>query len=83
MGTGIQNVGVELFSCNTEIFAIYSYIQTHRRSCSHKKQRPSILKKDQWTIIVLSFLRRVISCSTSAVAAFPMVERTASLRLSL
>lgn len=43
---------MDLFSWNKEISAIYSYIQTHRRSCSHKN-------RDQWTVIVLSFLRCV------------------------
>lgn len=37
-GYWIQNVGMDLFSWNKEIFAIYSYSQTHRRSCSHKNR---------------------------------------------
>lgn len=58
MGTGIQNVGMSLFSWNKEIFAIYSDVQT-QTILFPQKQRASILKKDQWTVIVLGFLRRV------------------------
>lgn len=58
MGTVIQNVGMRLFSWNEEIFAIYSDIQT-QTILFPQKQRASILKKDQWTVIVLGFLRRV------------------------
>lgn len=57
-GYWIQNVGMDLFSWNKEIFAIYSCSQT-QRILFPQKQRASILKKDQWTVIVLSFLRRV------------------------
>ena len=58
-------VGMDLFSWNKEISAIYSHRQkTHSWPNTWtilfpEKQRPSILKKDQWTVIVLSFLRNV------------------------
>lgn len=57
-GYWTQNVGMDLFSWNKEIFAIYSCSQT-QTILFPQKQRASILKKDQWTVIVLSFLRRV------------------------
>lgn len=58
-GYWFQNVGIDLFSWNKEIFAIYSHSTNTRTILFPQKQRPSTLKKDQWTVIVLSFLGRV------------------------
>lgn len=86
MVTGKQNAGCRVVFTRggvvVEIFAIYSDIQAHRRTLFPQKQGTSTLKKDQWTVIVLGFLRRVsFPVPHQLWRTFPMVGRTVSLHL--
>lgn len=55
----------------------------HKKTCSHKTGTLHVYKRDQWAVIVLSILRRVISWPTSAAAAFPMTASNRFLMLFL